>query len=165
MKKKLFTAFLLGLLPFLSLSQRLTLEQLIFIYKKKNISDANDYLEAKGWVYNSNKKETGLTQAFTKWVYDGLSDHTVNISSTKNGINAVFYSCNKTNFDAIKRRTMSLKMKKADSGVDDDGTLFTTYVGAKYEVRFLITSSQSFDGKYSVELMDKVLAMFHPVGK
>lgn len=51
-------------------------------------------------------------------------------------------------FEAIKKRAISIGMKKLWSGVGEDGDLVSAYRGAKYTLRFIVSAN----GAYTIQL-------------
>ena len=50
-------------------AQSLTLDQLI-LFQKKDVSEINDILVSKGWVFSNSTDETDDNYGITKWSYD-----------------------------------------------------------------------------------------------
>ena len=131
MKKAILTLLLLGLLPFTSYCQQLSLENLISIYNKE-IDEVDETLKAKGWEYHGkdDENEDGITRL--TWAM-GLNEYTerasawIHLNYLNQSFFCVSYSASKPTIDLIRNRVLALKMQKVASGVSDNGAIYSIY--------------------------------------
>ena len=136
-------------------AQSLTLDQLI-LFQKKDVSEINDILVSKGWVFSNSTDETDDNYGITKWSYDknkweeGKAQAWLTQSFAEDCPSRIVYQISsKQVYVAIKQSITSYGMKKIESKVGEN-IISTVYQGKNYIVRIESLIGESNDNSYYI---------------
>lgn len=143
--KYLFTLFILISCQS-SIAQSLTLDQLVNL-QTKDLEYVNEFLLNKGWRFDSSEAETDETMGIAIWAF-GKSEFDTEkavgwfrLMYSPGYQSSIMYQIHsKSYYTLIKNRITGLGMKLVASEILDDG-LFSVYVGQKYAVKIISSSS------------------------
>ena len=144
-----------------SKAQSLTLDQLVNL-QTKDLEYINEFLLNRGWRFNSSVAETDDRMGRAIWAF-GKSEFDTekavgwfDLIYSPGYESAITYQIhNKSYYSLIKNRITALGMKQVASEILDDG-LYSVYVGQKYAVKIVSSSSsEETTPKYIFTILTK----------
>jgi hypothetical protein len=145
--KKLLLVIPLAFMPLISFCQKLSLDDLISIYKMDQMQ-TEEYLDNKGW-----DEEPIVIEGYSEYGIHPFSygKHLVSFGDSEGQRIRVMYQSSKSIIETIQEKAITLGMANKKSGIDHEGTRFSIYVGARYALRFITR----LDGSNMVTLVSK----------
>lgn len=133
---KFLPLFLLLLSPLCSKAQRFSLKNLIEV-KSMDVSEASSYFEKKGWTLMETQKNPDNKTTEIFWIKSHSMIFRYILSDVQHiNIAVNLTSSDKSNFESLKKEAKQLGMDLIDSGVDENGKIFSVYASAAYKLKF-----------------------------